>query len=96
MSGIITALLALLDELLPSITSSTTVQKALDALTQIVPFLIQEYQDLLPEVKAIMAALSANPAATADQLTALSTLDAQVDAAFEAAATAAQSQDGGS
>jgi len=41
-----------------------------------------------PKIRALAAALSANPATTAQQMSVLQALDAQDDAAFEAAVTA--------
>jgi hypothetical protein len=89
MTAAITAILGLIEQLLPAILSSANVSlvdSIISALTSMLPFIIQEVQALLPPVKNIIAALSANPATTADQLTQLQALDAQVDAAFEAAA----------
>jgi hypothetical protein len=82
--------IALIEELLPLIGgSSSGITTILNALTQIVPLVIQEAADLLPAIKNIIAALIANSTTTAAQIAALQALDAQVDAAFEAAATAA-------
>jgi hypothetical protein len=89
MSEVITAVLSMIQQLLPLISNSGTEQTIaaiLQALTGMVPFIIQEIQALYTPVKNIIAALSANPAATADQLAALQALDQQVDAAFEQAA----------
>lgn len=94
MNAIVTTLLALVQQLLPVITTSATVQNIVNALVAILPAIVQEAEDLVPVVKNIIAALSANPAATADQLATLQALDAQCDAAFDTAAAAAQAQDG--
>lgn len=93
MSAALVALLSVLAQIAPSLGSSSTITAIINALVQIIPVLVQEVEDVVPMVKNIIAALSANPAATADQLATLQTLDAQVDAAFEAAATAAQAED---
>jgi hypothetical protein len=77
-----------LQALLPSITSSKAVNSVLTALIQIVPLAIKEAQAVLPAIQNIIAALSANPAATAQQLATLQALDAQVDASFEDAVSA--------
>ena len=55
-------------------------------LLNILPFILQEISALYTPVKNIIAALSATPATNAAQLGQLQVLDAQVDAAFEAAA----------
>jgi hypothetical protein len=89
MTAAITAILGLIEQLMPAILSSSNVALAdsiISALTSMLPFIIQEAQALVGPVKNIIAALSANPATTADQLAQLQALDAQVDAAFEAAA----------
>jgi phage-related protein len=88
MSAAISAILALIEELLPVVTSASNaslIASILNALTAMLPFIIQEVEALITPVKNIIAALSANPATTAAQLTTLQTLDASVDAAFEAA-----------
>lgn len=91
MSAAITALLALLGQLIPAISGdSTLISNIINALIQIIPVLVKEVQDVAPMVKNIIAALKNDPATTADQLAQLETLDAQVDQAFEAAAAQAE------
>jgi phage-related protein len=90
MSAAITAILALIEQLLPAITSAgnaTIVDGVITALTNMMPFIVQEVESLVTPVKNIIAALSASPATTAAQLTQLQALDTQVDAAFDAAAS---------
>ncbi len=89
MSEVIVAILTLIEQLLPAITSSTNaslVDSIIKALIGMLPFITSEIQSVVPAVKNIIAALSANPATTAEQLSQLQALDAQVDAAFEDAA----------
>jgi len=87
MSGIITAVVTLLGQLLPLIGGNTTaIANIIQTLIAILPALTQEVETLVPIIKNIIAALSADPATTADQLAALQKLDADCDAAFEAAA----------
>lgn len=88
MSIIITSVLAMIEALLPAITSTasaSTITAIITALTNMLPFIIQEVEALVGPVKNIISALSANPATTAAQLASLQTLDAQVDAAFDTA-----------
>ena len=88
MSAAISAILALIEELLPVVTSASSaslITSILNALTAMLPFIIQEVEALITPVKNIIAALSANPATTAAQLATLQSLDASVDASFEAA-----------
>lgn len=87
MSIIFQTVLTLIQALLPNLGGNAAlVQKILDALIQIVPVLIQEYNHLLPIVKNIIETLQGNDATTEAQLIALQELDAQVDAAFDDAA----------
>lgn len=92
MSAVISAVLAMIEQLLPAVMSaseSSVIASVINTLVQILPFIIQEVQALYQPVKNIIAALSANAATTADQLATLQQLDAQVDTAFEAIAAQA-------
>lgn len=94
MSIAISALLSLIEQLIPLITSAanaTLIDSIINTLEGFLPFIIQEIAVLATPVKNIIAALSANPATTAAQLTALQALDTQVDVAFDAAAAATDS-----
>lgn len=73
---------------------ASTITSIINALVSLIPVLVKEYNDLVPIVKNIIAALSANPATTADQLTTLQALDAKVDSDFESAAAEASAEDG--
>lgn len=89
MSTVITAIVGLLGQLLPLITSASNaslIANIIETLASIVPFIVDEIEAVAPAIKNIIAALSANPATTAAQLATLQQLDAQVDAAFDAAA----------
>lgn len=87
-SALIQLFLSTIQALLSGVTSAKIVSRVLTALIQIVPVAIKEAQDVLPAIQNIIAALSANPATTEEQLATLKALDAQVDAAFEAAVAA--------
>jgi hypothetical protein len=91
---IVLAAVGLMTQMLPLINSAPQIAKFITMLIQILPAVEQLAEALVQPIKNIIAALSANPAADAVQLKALVDLDAQYDAAFEAAATAAQAQDG--
>ncbi len=93
MSPVIQAVLLILQTVSPALSNSQQVQGIITALVQIIPVLVKEFQDLVPMVKNIIAALSENPATTDQQLATLKELDAKVDADFEAAAQAAQAED---
>lgn len=84
------ALLGMIEELLPLLTSSANaalVDSIISTLSGFLPFIIQEISALYAPVKNIIAALSATPATNAEQAATLATLDAQIDTAFNAAAT---------
>jgi len=87
---IITTLVALVGRVLPVVAvpaNATLIEEVIQTLVGLVPTLIKEYQDLLPEVQNIIAALRGGPLTQAQQ-DALDALQAQADAAFEAAAAA--------
>lgn len=89
MTAAITALLGMIGQLLPLITSTanaTVIDSIIETLTGFLPYIVQEIESLYQPVKNIIAALSATPATNAAQAAQLATLDAQVDAAFDAAA----------
>lgn len=92
---VVSAVVALLTQLLPMITTSDQVAKIITTLIAILPTVEQLAADLYQPIKNIIALLqaNANSAATADQLKQLQDLDAQYDQAFEAAATAAEAED---
>ena len=96
MSAILTTILALVEELLPSLVSgsaATTIAKVIALLEQIIPVVIQEAQALEQPVRNIIAALQGSGALTADQLAALAAQEATLDAAFDAAASSATAAD---
>ena len=89
MSAIIAAVLQLLNEVGPLLGSSASIAKAIAMLEEILPLVIKEAKDLLPMVKDAIATLSsANSQTTDEQIAQLAAMDAQVDAAFDAAAAA--------
>jgi len=90
-STAIETLLALIEALLPSIgvASTSVVGEVVAALVSILPIIVSDAANFLTPIKNIIAALQASGNVTPDQMTALTTLDAQCDAAFEAAASSA-------
>lgn len=89
MSGMISAILAMIEQLLPAITSSsnaTMIDSILNALSGMLPYIIADIENLYQPVKNVIDALSANPATNAQQLATLQQLDSQADTAFAAAA----------
>jgi hypothetical protein len=95
MTAVVSLLVSLLGQLVPLIgTNSAMITTIINALIQIVPAIVSEVESLIPPIKNIIAALSADPATTDEQLATLAALDQQCDEAFEAAATAAEAEDG--
>lgn len=92
-SALLGNLLSGIAVLLPLVPGGAAVAPILSILTKVVPVVIQEAQDLTPIVKGIITTLKNDPATNSAQLATLATLDAQVDAAFDAAAAAAEAED---
>lgn len=90
------AILAILNVILQisSGASGQMIVSIISMLEQAIPLLVKEYQSVAPMIKNIIAVLRNNNAVTDDQQAQLNVLDAQTDAAFEAAAKVAQAQDG--
>jgi hypothetical protein len=85
----IETLLTLIEGLLPELgagAATGVVNQILQALIAIVPIIAANATDFLTPVKNIIAALQSSGAVSQDQITQLQQLDAQCDAAFEAAA----------
>ncbi len=93
MNAILTSLLTLVGNLVPAIGGTTsTVGMIIETLTEVVPLVVKEYQDVAPLIKNIIAALKGGEV-TQDQLDQLDALEAQIDAAFDAAWAKAQEED---
>ena len=82
----IAALLALISELAPVLSSASQIASVIGTLQNIMSVVTSEVQAVLPMIKNIISALQGNGNITADQMTALQALDAATDAAFESAA----------
>ena len=95
MSAILTTILALIQQLVPTSTSAALIEKIIAVLIQLIPVIVQEYKDLLPIVQNIITALKSDPSTSAQQLATLEELEVQYDADFEAAAAAALAEDAG-
>ena len=60
----------------------------INLVSEILPIAVQEATSLVTPIKNIITALQGNASTTPEQMAQLAILDAQVDAAFEAAAVA--------
>jgi hypothetical protein len=85
---VIATVLQTILSIIPQITDSKGINKVVAMLLQILPIIVREAQGLLPMAQNIIDAISSKDGVTADQLAALKALDAQIDAAFEAAVAA--------
>lgn len=85
-SSTILAVLSMIETILPMIGSSSTtatmLENVINVLTQLMPYIVNEVSTVYTSVKNIIAQLTNSGAPTADQLAALTSLDAQVDAAW--------------
>lgn len=90
-SSTILAVLAVIEQILPLIGGSSAtdamITSIINALTQLMPYIINEIGTVYTAVKNIIAQLQNSGAPTADQITALQSLDAQVDTAWTAVQT---------
>jgi len=84
----VTAVLALIEQILPLLTKGgqavTIITSIINTLVKFMPLIVDEVSTVYQSVKNIIAALSANPASTEDQMKTLQTLDKQVDDAWDA------------
>ena len=85
-STTILAVLAMIEQILPLIGTSTTtvtmIGSIVTALTQLMPYIVNEISTVYTAVKNIIAQLQNSGAPTATQIAALQSLYAQVDAAW--------------
>jgi hypothetical protein len=88
MSAAVLSVLTLIGNILPLLTGGSTtvtlIEDIIAALVKFMPMIVDEVGTVYTAVKNIIGALSSNPAATADQMTALTALDKQVDDAWSA------------
>jgi hypothetical protein len=93
MLNAVTVVLTIIQKLLPTITTSATIQTIVDAIVALTPIVIAEYSQLLPIVQNIIAVLQQSGDITDDQITALEAASAAIDAHFDATAAAARAAD---
>lgn len=88
LSSAILAVLAVIESIIPLLgTSAATTEMItgiIEALTKLLPFIINEVSTVYTSVKNIISLLQSSGQVTADQTAALQQLDAQVDAAWSA------------
>ena len=90
----IQAILALVEDLLPKITTSDAVQKVIDLLIAWAPIIFQFFKAEIPVVKNLIAILSSNPATLPAQRQSLNDLSASADAMWDDSyATAKKDED---
>lgn len=92
MMDLITPILLLLSQI-AGVVPAGKIGMVIATLEEIVPIAAKLFPTLYQVIKNIIAALRSNPATDLEQIKNLETLDQQVDAEFEAAATDAQQED---
>ncbi|NTF67989.1 hypothetical protein [Rhizobium rhizogenes] len=85
---LIASFLSMLLSIVPQMTNSQTVNSVVTWLEQIIPTLVQEYQDLLPVVKNIIALMKQSSAVTPEQVATLQAQEAVIDKTFDDALAA--------
>lgn len=93
MLSALTAILGLVQEVVPLLSTSGSIGTVISSLTTLLPTVVQEGKDLAPVVSTIISTLRSNGAITPAQLDQLDALESRYDDAFDAAATAATAED---
>lgn len=89
MNAILPLILAFIQDVLPLISGSSAASSSVvQMLIRIVPIVVQEATDLLPQVQNVIRVLSTKDGVTDEDMAALQALDQQCDDAFEAAVAA--------
>src|SRR6185312_7798200 len=87
-SEAILAVLAIIEQIIPllgtSAATASMIVNIINALTQLLPFIVNEVSTVYTSVKNIISLLQNSGQVTAEQTAALQQLDAQVDAAWAA------------
>lgn len=85
MNAAITAVLALIGQVLPLITAGGAAGSVVSMLEEILPLVISEVSALYTPIKNIIMTLQSSGALTPDEITTVQALDKQVDDAFTTA-----------
>lgn len=91
--NVVAALMGLLQTIAPAVSGSGAVGKIVTTLTQLVPVLVDQYQDVLPSVKNIIESLRTHDDITDEQWDELDKIEQVIDDEFEKAAKAAEEED---
>lgn len=87
-AALVEVIITLLGKLIPAIgNNADLIAEIITSLQQIIPILVKEYQDLVPIVQNIIAALKGTDGISSDQWAALAALETQIDSEFDAAAS---------
>lgn len=93
MELIISAGLALLTQIVPTLGTSTAVGAAIKFLGAVLPPVIDLAKNEIPVIKGLIATLRGNKAVTVEQMADLDALDARCDAILDAAIAKAEADD---
>lgn len=91
--NVVAALMGLLQAVAPAVSGSGAVGKIVTTLTQLVPVLVDQYQDVLPSVKNIIESLRTHDDITDEQWDELDKIEQAIDDEFEKAVKAAEEED---
>lgn len=89
----ISAVVALLAQTVPTMTSSAAVNAAVDAVVALAPVVVKTVPALVASVKGIIDTLRGNSVVTQAQLDALDAAETKIDEDYEAALKAARDED---
>lgn len=93
MEAIISAGLALLAQVAPSLTASTAIGSAIKFVGAVLVPGVQLAREEIPVIKGIISTLRGNKTVTAEQMAELDALDERCDAVLDAAISKAEAED---
>ena len=93
MYQVVTAVVALIAQIAPAVSTAGTIAKIISSLVALLPALVKFAQDLIPTVKGIIATLKGADGVTPEQLKELDDIEAKIDADYDEAAAKAAAED---
>lgn len=91
-TAIVSALLAILNLIVPNATG-TLIVKIIDGLLTLIPFVVKEAKDLAPVVRNIIDQLKGNGDVSTEQLNQLDAMNSELDKAFDLSDADAAAED---
>lgn len=93
MYQVVTAVIALIAQIAPAISTAGTIAKIITALAALIPALVKYAQDLIPTVKGIIETLRGADGVTPEQLEELDAIEAKIDADYDEVSKKAAEED---